>query len=110
MKKLLAVAFMVPTMASAEFMTGNDLYIKMQSTSAGERIQALGYIQGVFDTGQSIRHCAPNNVGITAGQIRDLALNYLSSRPELRNLPADLLVTDAIRQVWPCANRNSKGA
>lgn len=106
MKKLLVVLLMVPAMAHAEFMTGNQLHSKLNSSEVSERIQALGYIQGVFDAGQHYRHCAPDNIGITAGQVRDIVLNYLNAKPSVRNFTADLLIIDALKQIWPCANQN----
>ena len=106
MKKLLVALLMVPAMAHAEFMTGNQLHSKLNSTDVSERIQALGYIQGVFDAGQHFRHCAPDNIGITAGQIKDIVLKYLNDRPALRNITADLLIIDALKQIWPCPGQN----
>ena len=106
MRKLLVALLMVPTIAHAEFMTGNQLHSKLTGTDVSERIQALGYIQGVFDAGQHFRHCAPDNIGITAGQVRDIVLKYLNERPELRNFTADLLIIDSLKQLWPCANQN----
>jgi hypothetical protein len=106
MKKFLVTLIMVPAMAHAEFFTGNQLLAKMNSTEVSERIQAIGYIQGVFDTGQHLKHCAPDNAGITAGQIQDITRSYLEKNPAVRNLSADLLITEALRKIWPCANQN----
>jgi hypothetical protein len=106
MKNLVAVVMLVPTLAYAEFFTGNQLLAKMNSTEVSERIQAIGYIQGVFDTGQYLKHCAPDNAGITAGQIQDITRSYLEKNPAVRNLSADLLITEALRKIWPCANQN----
>jgi hypothetical protein len=106
MKKLLVALLMVPTMAHAEFFTGNRLLEKLNSTEFGERMQALGYVQGVFDAGQYIKHCAPDNAGVTAGQAQDIVRNYLNQNPATRNFSADLLITDALKKIWPCASQN----
>ena len=109
MKKLLIAIIMVPTMAHAEFVNGNDLLSRLQSSDYMDRMYALGYVLGVFDAGQHIRHCSPNGVGVSAGQIQDMVKQYLEQNPSLRNFSADVLVTDAIRRVWPCKSK-SKGA
>ncbi len=106
MKKLLVMLIMVPAMAHAEFFNGNQLLAKMNSTEISDRIQAIGYIQGVFDTGQHIKHCAPDGAGITAGQIQDIVRAYLEKNPAIRNFSADLLIIDAIKKIWPCATQN----
>ncbi len=110
MKKLLVVLAFVPTVASAEFFSGNDLYRRMNSTDYMERAQAMGYIQGAFDAGQHWRHCAPDSAGVTAGQVNDIVKQYLERNPALRNQAADLLVVDALKKIWPCPVRNNKGA
>ncbi len=49
MKKWLICLMFVPAMARAECWTGNNLYDRMTSSEVSERIQALGYVMGVFD-------------------------------------------------------------
>ena len=105
MKKLLVALLMVPTMAHAEFFTGNDLLTRLQASTYTEKSQGLGYIQGVFDVTQGWGHCAPNDRGITAGQIQDMVLQSLLANPATRNLTADQLVLNVLKARWPCANR-----
>jgi len=102
MKKLIAIALMVPAMAYAEFRTGNQLLTEIQSDSVVERMVSLGYIMAVTDTLRLINHCPPNNV--TAGQLQDMVKNYLTNNPQTRHQPADTLVLTVLRQAWPCAN------
>jgi hypothetical protein len=106
MKKLIAVVMLVPTLAYAEFFSGNQLLAKMNSTEFGEKMQAIGYVQGVFDAHQHVKHCAPDGAGITAGQVQDIVKDYLNRNPATRNFSADLLITDALRKIWPCATQN----
>ncbi len=47
MKKLIAILLCMPCMASAEFMSGNNLHAKMTG-DFGEKMQALGFIQTFF--------------------------------------------------------------
>lgn len=108
MKKWLIALLFVPSIANAEFVNGNDLLSKLKTSDYMDKMYSLGYVIGVFDAGQHVKHCAPNGNGINAGQIQDLVQQYLEQNPSLRNLPADALVTDAIRRVWPCKNK-SKG-
>lgn len=112
MKKL-AVALIGLTLcasARAEFFSGNDLLSKMNSDSYIEKSQALGYVQGVFDLGQRIFHCAPNGPGITARQIHDMVKSYIELVPETRHHAADSLVITVLAKAWPCPNRGGNPA
>ena len=103
MKKLLIALLMIPAMARAEFFTGNDLLALIQSREVIDRMQALGYIQGVFDANMSIVICPPS--GVTAGQVQDMIRNYLQNIPATRNRSADRIIQDALKSVWPCQNK-----
>lgn len=103
MKKLLISLLFVPVMAHAEFHSGNSLLDKLKSPEVMDRIQALGYIQGVSDTLQNGSHCIPGNV--TAGQLVDMVKNYLENVPMVRNKTADEIVVHVLKTAWPCANR-----
>lgn len=105
MKKILASLLFVPVMAHAEFFSGNDLLSKMQG-DVYDRIQAIGYVQGVFDVYVHVSICPPNGGrDITAGQIRDMIQNYLTNSPAIRHKTAESIIHDAMKQVWPCSNR-----
>lgn len=93
--------------ASAEFMSGNDLLNKQRSSSVVDNMVALGYVQGVFDASQSVSHCASG--AVTAGQVNDMARQYLEMYPSIRNKTADVLLTELFRKTWPCANRGRNG-
>ena len=103
MKKLLLCLLMVPAMARAEFFTGNNLLALLKSNNSMDLVQGLGYVQGVFDSHVKVTICPPPN--ITAGQVSDMVRNYLDNNPATRNYSADSLISNALRQVWPCANR-----
>jgi hypothetical protein len=108
MKKWLAALALVPLSAQAEFETGNTLYAKMQDQSGGERMYVMGYVTGVFDAHQHINHCLPNGINVTIGQVTDMAKLYLQQNPAIRHRTADVLLRDAFRNVWPCANRGTR--
>jgi hypothetical protein len=107
MKKLLAALLFIPSMASAEFHTGNDLYSDLLSESTGKRMYALGYIAGVSDAGNSGSHCIPNTV--TLGQIQDMTIDYLRKNADIRHLSADILVGLMLLERWPCKNKPKGG-
>ena len=109
MKKLLMALLMVPTMASAEFLTGNELYTRLTGDLT-DRMYALGYVVGVYDVNVHVTFCPRVETNITAGQVKDIALQYLNTNPSQRHRSAEILVREALRQVWPCANRNNKGS
>jgi len=104
MKKTLMAILFLPSMASAEFLTGNDLLSRMNSEEVVQRMFALGYVAGVSDAQQHVFSCPPS--GVTNGQVRDVVRSYIEANPSIRHKTADMLVTDALKQVWPCANRN----
>jgi len=107
MKKVIVSLLLIPGMASAEFLTGNDLLSRMNSDEVVQRMFALGYVAGVSDAQQHVFSCPP--AGVTNGQVRDVAKSYIEANPGIRHKSADMLVTDALKQVWPCANRNKGG-
>ena len=105
MKKLLIALLMIPALARAEFLTGNDLYQKLTSTSVVDKMYALGYVVGVYDVNVHITICPRAENVITAGQVQDITIQYLTLNPGQRHRNAEVLVRDALKQVWPCANR-----
>jgi hypothetical protein len=88
MKKLIAILLCVPCMASAEFMSGNNLHNKMTGD--------------LFDVYVSVTFCSPENV--TAGQVSDMVKRYLDNNPSTRHKTAESLINLALKQAWPCAN------
>lgn len=90
--------------AHAEFADGNKLLSDMNGDTM-DRMHALGYITGVFDTGRSVIHCPPSN--ITAGQLNDMVKNYLINVPAERHLTGDTIVNRVLKAMWPCAKRGN---
>lgn len=107
MKKLIASILFVPSMAMAEFETGNKIYQHMTSNITGERMYAMGYVAGVFDAWQHVSHCPPSNA-LTLGQVHDLVKNYLEFNPAIRHRTADVLIKEILQKTWPCANNNNQ--
>jgi len=100
MKKILVSLLLVPIMASAEFITGNDLLEDLQSGETVKRVFAMGYIAGVADANHSVTYCPPE--GISLGQLRDMVEQYITTNASIRNLSADVLIGDMLNRRWPC--------
>jgi len=97
---------LLPTLAHAEFMTGNDLLKDLNGDTYSARGAALGYVMGVSDALHNIVHCPSSEV--TSGQIRDMVRNYLTNVPAERHQPANVIVARVLKAAWPCANNNRK--
>lgn len=106
MKKLLAVALLIPTMANAEFLSGNKLLEHMTDKDVHWRMFALGYVAGVSDAHQGIISCPPPTA--TNGQVSDVIKSYLESNPAQRHRTADVLISEALKRVWPCAPKGTR--
>ena len=102
MRKLLVALLIIPAMARAEFFTGNDL-LRLMNGNTMDQVQAIGFVQGVFDVYVAVTICPPSQV--TAGQINDMIKNYLTNSPAVRHKTAESIINDALKQVWPCASR-----
>jgi len=108
-KRAVAAVMLVPALAHAEFWTGNDLLAHIKSTEATQRVQAVGYVMGVFDATGSIAHCGNSLSSITSGQVRDVARQYLEQNPGTRDIVADVLLRAAFGATWPCPEKKKKG-
>ena len=107
MRKILAALLFVPSMAMAEFETGNKLYQNMTSNSVSEKMYAIGYVAGVFDAYQHVYICPPAN-SLTLGQVHDLFKQYLEYNPAIRHRTADAIIKEVLEKTWPCTNRNNR--
>jgi hypothetical protein len=86
----------------AQFDTGNHLLTECLSENFYDKGYCLGYITAIADqVGISSTTCFTEQV--TRSQVRDVAIRYLQSAPQLRHLPASNLVAVALTQAFPCA-------
>lgn len=107
MNKIFAiVASMFMASANAEFISGNHLLQKIESSDPFERGVAAGYVAGVFDATLKVYQCAPATVSLR--QVVDLTHSILMERPDMREKSADIYVVSGLQRVWPCPKR-SKG-
>lgn len=86
--------------AQAEFLDGNLLLSRMQSTNPVEQVFALGYVAGARDFGEGMTHCAPQN--ITIGQVNDIVRRALEENPTVRHHSASVIILVLLGKEWPC--------
>ena len=97
------VAGTSPSMAASDVgVTGNDL-LKLCTDSARPGAMCVGYVVGVYETYTWVnpgRLCPGPYV--TNEQITDVAVKFLTDRPEMRDKNAPLLVSVSIALAFPC--------
>jgi len=86
------------------FLSGNELLAKMQDKSQASL--AVGYIVGVFDSGNGKIFCPPN--GTTVKQVAEIVVNTLLAYPYERGYPANDLITFALYTAFPCDEKKTK--
>lgn len=108
--------------AKSQSFTGNDLLEKLKARD----LATLQYVAGVVDAAAASKNffeanpaglseqvagtgaigmsrlwgCRPERA--TYGQVADVTISYLSSRPNVRHLDATLLIAFAMKDAWPC--------
>lgn len=91
---------------AATFEVGNAL---LQDCIQEQHLFCLGYIVAISDVlmnGNSVngyKACEPMDV--TAGQLKDIVVQYLRLNPAERHLGASGLVADAISKAFPCRHQ-----
>jgi hypothetical protein len=105
MKKAIILMLALAGSAHAEFMDGNKLLNNLKESDAFSRGLGMGYILGVHDLGSGIVYCTPGNA--TAGQMKDMIMNYLENTPAERHISADITVSKVLKAVWPCAKKGA---
>jgi hypothetical protein len=106
----LAIVLASIAVASAESMDksryytdGNKLH-KFCTDASSKSWLCGGYIMGVADTLlQDDRICVADTV--TTQQIVDIAANFLSTNPEMRHLPATVMVRTALQRAYLCERK-----
>lgn len=99
-KSIILTAVLFAGAAQAQFISGNTLYERMTSGNHGHIMWSMGYVTGVSDAYNGEMFCVPQTV--TVGQITDITQRSLSSRPQDRHLPADILIMLALVDLFPC--------
>ena len=106
-----ALSCLVMSEANAYFVDGNKLFDDCKNyASKGQSESFLsgtcaGYIAGVVDSAvdANTAFCVPQGpTGVSIAQLVDVAKAYLRDHPEKRHLSAWRLVTDALKEKFPC--------
>lgn len=106
MKKLLALALLLPSLVFASFIDGNKLYKELTDKNQ----IALWYIAGVVDTGDEVLFCIPANARLgQLGQLGDMVQKMLADEPGKRHLSADSLVIYTLGVAFPCKKKPAPG-
>jgi hypothetical protein len=128
MFKVLAVLAIIPSVCSAQTVSGNTLYNACETIGEGSEIQrgfCIGFIGGVFEgvkfgagavmfqampesnlaevdqsSNMMLGFCVPENV--ERGQILDVTINYLAENPQSRHESARSLTLQALQDAFPC--------
>jgi Rap1a immunity proteins len=109
------VAFTSPCFAQEFQFTGNALLDGCKDQLSGNPSTATmivykggictGAVKILLDLGDSLdqshRSCAPNNA--TMGQAMRVVIKYIEVHPENMNRSFTFLITEAMRQAWPCS-------
>jgi hypothetical protein len=100
---IIAAAGIGSTSVDAAFMSGNELLSQCDApASDSKQTSCLGYVQGVVDAYAGHLFCIP--AGVTVGQARDIARNFLRAHPESRHYSAADEVGRALIAAFPCEN------
>lgn len=91
--------------SSAMFKDGNNIY-KFCTTQENDTYYHFnasycqGYVIGVVDTIDGVFTCLPE--GVTVGQSIDIVTRYLAAHPEIRHMEGAALITNALKESFPC--------
>jgi hypothetical protein len=102
MRTILAILLLCALPAHAEFLSGADLFALMNGDDA-QKVQALNYIKGAHDAGQTIAHCAPP---LSDAQLLGMVGYVLVHGPERSEWSADRYVSAALAMAFPCRARS----
>lgn len=101
----LSLAAMSVSAQGVTYYTGNQLMEWNSSNTAFDKGRFMGYVVGIVDAKsrdwESTRlSCVPS--GVTVKQLQEVVRKYLKQNPQEWHLEADLLVTFAMMEAFPC--------
>lgn len=101
----LSLAAMSVSAQGVTYYIGNQLMEWNSSNTAFDKGRFMGYVVGIVDAKsrgwESTRlSCVPS--GVTVRQLQEVVRKYLKQNPQEWHLEADLLVTFAMMEAFPC--------
>jgi hypothetical protein len=103
---VVAICIMSTSPANAYFQNGNEILAACAgSPTLPDLGVCVGYIDGIADAmeGNTIdgyRACIPFNIEVA--RIKETVVQFLLAKTKLRQLPAAILVADALGRAFPC--------
>lgn len=102
------VTVMMPQLMLADaYLDGSSLYARCTGTADDGMMMCLGYVTGITDAMTSnnlkvndFKICLPQRS--SNFQSRDVAVKFLRDHPEWRHFPAADLVSQALKDAFPC--------
>jgi hypothetical protein len=114
MRKLSLLAILLLTLTTSQgvadtgsFVGGNDLYEACRSDYSGDFGKCIGYVQGIADAAATLANSGDAKClfaiprGVTAGQIRDVVVKWLTDHPQDRHYTASSLAISAFIDAFP---------
>lgn len=104
----LSLAAMSVSAQGVTYYTGNQLMEWNSSNTAFDKGRFMGYVVGIVDAKsrgwESTRlSCVPSvPSGVTVGQLQEVVRKYLKQNPQVWHLEADILVSFAMIEAFPC--------
>ena len=103
---LVLAAAALPASAEGEFMTGKTLkaglegWVSEDSEEIVRDAAAFGYVIGVHDALTGSIVCSGEDV--SQGMVVQAVLKFMRERPSTLENSADVVVSEALKRVWPC--------
>ncbi|WP_144243733.1 Rap1a/Tai family immunity protein [Pseudomonas congelans] len=95
--------------AHGAFFSGHDLQQPLREIRQGRpltagQMQALGYVQGVYDANAGLLFCSQE--GVDAGEVVQTVNAYLLTHLQMLDQPASVGLTAAFIARWPCRRQH----
>jgi Rap1a immunity proteins len=83
-----------------EAMEGCRFFLTDTGRGTLKQINEQGFCRGAVEALLATNYCPPENV--TIGQAVRVVVQYIDNRPARLNEPFAILVSEALKQAWPC--------
>lgn len=80
------------------FLDARDTNADVKTVQLQRSSRFMAYVMGVLDGSRVLSRCLPEQV--TAGQVSEIAANYILAHPEIRHLDAPILIANAMADAF----------